>query len=39
MAADDNFKCIFVIEKLCILIKISPKFLSKGPIYNNLALA
>ena len=35
---DDIFKCIFVNEKLGILIKISLKFLPKGPINNNPAL-
>ena len=34
--ADDTFNCIFVIEKFCI--KISVKFVPKGPINNNLAL-
>ena len=28
----------FVNEKLCILIKISPKFVPEGPIDNNPAL-
>ena len=32
---DDIFRCIFVNEKFCILIKISPKFISKGPINKN----
>ena len=36
--ADDNFKCIFVNEKFCILIEISLKFVPKGPIDNNLLL-
>ena len=36
--ADDIFRCIFVNEKLCILITISLKFVTKGPIDNNLAL-
>ena len=36
--ADDIFRCIFVDEKLCILIKISLKFVPKGPIDNKLAL-
>ena len=36
--ADDIFRCIFVNEKICILIKISPKFVPKGPIDNNPAL-
>ena len=35
---DDIFRCIFVNEKLCILVKISPTFVPKGPIDNNLAL-
>ena len=33
--ADDNFKCIFVNEKLRILIQVLPKFVPKGPINNN----
>ena len=32
--ADDIFKCIFVKENVWILIKISLKFVPKGPIYN-----
>ena len=36
--ADDIFKCIFMNEKFCILIKISLKFVPKGPIDNNPAL-
>ena len=36
--ADDIFRCIFVNEKFCILIKILPKFVPKGPIDNNPAL-
>ena len=36
--ADDIFKCIFLNEKICILIKISPKCVPKGPIDNNPAL-
>ena len=36
--ADDSFKCIFVNEKFCILIKISLKFVPKGPIDNTPAL-
>ena len=36
--ADDIFKCIFFNEKFCILIKISVKFVPKGPIDNNPAL-
>ena len=33
--ADDIFRRIFMNEKLCILIKISLKFVPKGPIDNN----
>ena len=36
--ADDIFKCIFLNENLCILIQISLKFVSKGPIDNKWAL-
>ena len=36
--SDDIFKCIFVYEKSCVLIKISLKFNTKGPIDKNLAL-
>ena len=36
--ADDIFKCIFVNEKFCILIRISLKFVPKGPINNKPAL-
>ena len=32
------FRGIFVNEKFCILIKISWRFVSKGPIDNNPAL-
>ena len=32
--ADDIFKCIFMTEKLCILIRISVKFVSKCLIDN-----
>ena len=35
---DDVFKCIFVNEKICILIQISLKFVPKGPIDNIPAL-
>ena len=35
---DDIFKHIFLNEKVWILIKISLKFVSKGPIGNNPAL-
>ena len=33
--ADDIFRRIFVSEKFCIFIKISLKFVPKGPIDNN----
>ena len=36
--ANDIFMCIFVNEKLCILITISLNFLPEGPIDNNPAL-
>ena len=36
--ADDRFKCIFMNEKWCILIRISLKFVPKGPIDNVSAL-
>ena len=36
--ADDIFRCIFLNEKFCILIKISLKFVSKVPIDNISAL-
>ena len=36
--ADDIFACIFKNEKSCTLIRISPKFVPKGPIDNNPAL-
>ena len=36
--ADDIFTCIFVNEKLRILIQISVKFVPKGPIDNKSAL-
>ena len=36
--ADDIFKCIFVNENWLIPIKISLKFVPKGPINNNPAL-
>ena len=32
--ADDIFRCIFVNEKFYSLIKISMKFVSKGPIWH-----
>ena len=31
---DDIFKFIFMNEKFCILIRISPKFVPMGPINN-----
>ena len=36
--ADGIFRCIFLNEKLCIFIKISLKFVPKGPIGNNSVL-
>ena len=36
--ADNIFKCIFMNEKLRILIQISLKFVPKGPIDNMSAL-
>ena len=36
--ADYIFTCIIMNGKFCILIKISLKFVPKGPIHNNLAL-
>ena len=36
--ADDIFRCIFMNEKFCILIKISMKFVPGGPIGNDPAL-
>ena len=36
--ADDIFKCVSVNETLCILIKISLKFVPDGPVDNNPAL-
>ena len=36
--ADDIFKCFFMNEKLRILIKVSLKFVPKGPIDNKSAL-
>ena len=32
--SDDNFKCIIMNEKFCILIQISLNFVPKGPIDN-----
>ena len=36
--ADDTFKCKFVNENILISIKVSPKFVPKGPINNMPAL-
>ena len=36
--ADDIFRCIFMNERICILIKISLKFVLKGPINSIPAL-
>ena len=36
--ADDFFRGIFVNKKFCILIKISLKFILKGPMDNNTVL-
>ena len=36
--ADNVFKYIFMNEKFCISIQISPKFVPKGPIDNKSAL-
>ena len=36
--ADDILKCIFLNEKFCIFIKISLKYVPKGPMDNNPAL-
>ena len=36
--ADNIFRCIFVNENFCILIKILSKFVPKGPIDNKSAL-
>ena len=33
--SDDVFKCIFFNENVCISIKISLKFVLKGPIYKS----
>ena len=35
---DDLFKCIFLNENVWISIKVSVKFVPKGPIYNIPAL-
>ena len=34
----DSFRCIFVNEKFCILIKVSLNCVPRGPIDNNPAL-
>ena len=36
--AADISRCIFINEKFCISIKISLKFVTKGPIDNNQVL-
>ena len=36
---DDDLRCILVNEKFFILIKISLKFVPKGPINDTLAFA
>ena len=36
--ADNIFRCFFVNEMICILIKISLTFVPKAPIDNNQAL-
>ena len=36
--ADDLFKCVFMNEKVCILIWISLKFVPKGSIGNKSVL-
>ena len=33
--ANDIFRCIFLNEKFCVLIKVSRKFILNGPIDNN----
>ena len=38
ISADDIFKCIFLNENIRISIKISLKFVPKGPINNTPAL-
>ena len=35
---DDIFRCVFVNEKCCIMIKFSLKFVPKGSVDNNSAL-
>ena len=36
--AENSFQHIFMDEKFYILTRISPRFVSKGPIYNDSAL-
>ena len=36
--ADDISRCIFLKENVCILIKVSPKFVPNGVIDNDIAL-
>ena len=36
--SQNSLRCIFVKENVCILIKISLKFVPGGPIDNNPAL-
>ena len=36
--AEDIFRCTLMNEKLCIMIKISLKFVPMGPFNNNTAL-
>ena len=38
ISSDDILKRIFMNEKFCISIRISLKFIPKGPIYNHPAL-
>ena len=38
ISTEDIFKCIFMNEMLCISIRISLKFVPKGPIDNKSAL-
>ena len=38
-SADDNFKCIFMNEKFCILIQIPLKFVHIGPFDHDSVLA
>ena len=36
--ADDNFRCLLLNEKFCIMIRISLNVVPKGPIDNKRAL-